>query len=136
MLKGIQLISVVCSRANYIREASCSEIRNYKKKSYEILRAAFEPGYDIQDTILGAPVAYKITIKGEERTLAIFEFQYEVIFRIKDRDLLDKGLEEKEICDFFIGHQMEKFVWSFLRGAFADACSKLGIESLILPMKL
>ncbi|RKZ02976.1 hypothetical protein DRQ21_07100 [Candidatus Fermentibacteria bacterium] len=136
MLEGIQLVNVVCSRANYTREASCSEIRDYKKKGFEILRAAFEPGYNIQDDVLEVPVAYKITIKGGKRSLAIFEFQYEVVFSIRDRNVLDSGLEDKEIRDFFIGYQMEKFVWSFLRSALADACSKLGIENVILPMKL
>jgi len=136
LLHGLQLRNIVCSKSSYARQVSCSRILNKGEKDIGIFRASFQPEYYITEDCLRIPVGYKLDIKANEEIFASFEFVYEVEFGIADMKIVESTLENQEIRSFFLGYQMEKFVWSYLRSAFSDACSRLGVHTMALPMKL
>ena len=109
-------------------------LRLKKKFKIEISRASFKPEYILNGKTLIVPVAFHLEIKSDEEGIATLEFQYEVFFSVKEVKDFKDVIKDNDILEFFIGYQMDKFVWSYLRCHFSEACVRMGISKVILPM--
>ena len=65
-----------------------------------------------------------------------FEAEYVlfIVFLIKDKSKIESLLQNEEIKKVFIEKQIDKLIWSYLRGIVMDAFNKHSLRPIPLPL--
>lgn len=136
LLDAISIENIFYTNGNFQRLVSPKIASGVDKRSIKIERATFDPLYSLDKNMLGVPVGYRVSIFQDTELLAKFEYQYEVLFSVKASKVVSNALDDENTLKRFVHYQMYKFVWSYLRCAVDDACSKLGMKRITLPLQL
>lgn len=134
LLQSIELNDILVVKCHYSRSAGFYDQHKSRRLKLDISRGSFQPSHVLFESMLTVPVAFRITAKVKEKAIASFEYQYEVLFNVKNTVLFSEIMKDKEIEKFFTNYQAHKFVWSALRCSLSDASLNLGINKIVLPM--
>jgi hypothetical protein len=133
-LQSIELVDILVVKCQYSRGAGFYDKQRSSRLKLDISRAAFQPSHVLVDSRLTVPVAFRIVAKTKDKVMASFEYQYEIVFNVKNVDIFSEIIKDKGIEKFFTNYQADKFVWSALRCSLSDASLSLGINKIVLPM--
>jgi len=138
LIKALELRDIVTRKTFVERYISPSDFAQVKTLSLNLERGEIEPVYMPEQIIV--PIAYKVTGQteppdtGDQTNVFHFEMILEVVFACSEMDKVQELLSSQTVKGMFLGYQMDKFAWPYLRCAFANACSSLGKRSFVLPM--
>ena len=98
-----------------------------------------EHGYNkddpiIQDSSLLNNHKYKFIFSVEDKQYFVAEYIVFIAFTIKDKDTVERLLKVDEIKQMFIEKQIDRLVWSYLRGIVMDAFNKHSLRPIPLPL--
>jgi hypothetical protein len=130
----VELVNIANVLGRYRRVGDCTDLKNTKEFGIETARASFNPPYIISGENLVVPAGYRVEVKVQNKLIAEFEYHYEVCFKVIDADVVTKALGDNDITEFFVGYQMDKLIWSNLRCNLSEACSRMGITRIVLPL--
>lgn len=135
LIKLLVLRDIVVNKCNFHRNIPLRDSNTLSSLSVNLERGEVEPDFDA-DTLV-VPVAYRVVVtypEDKEKVILFFEVIYEVHFASTDIDRVKEILSADGLKEFFLGYQMDKFAWSYLRSSFSYACTATGIRALTLPM--
>ncbi len=130
----VELVSIANVLGQYRRVGDCADLKTANEYGIETARASFKPSYVISGENLVVPAGYRIEVKVESRPLAEFEYHYEICYIARDISVVTEALEDNDIAEFFVGYQMDKLIWSYLRCNISETCSRMGITRIALPL--
>jgi len=98
-----------------------------------------EHGYNkndpvIQDSSLLNNHKYKFVFSVEDKQYFVAEYIVFIAFTIKDKETVKKLLKIEEIKNLFIEKQIDRLVWTYLRGIVMDAFNKHSLKPIPLPL--
>lgn len=135
LIKLLELRNIVVNKCDYHRSMQLRDSNMLNSFGINMERGQFEPEFDEESLIV--PVAYKLLVFNSEykdQIILQFEVIYEVHFTSVDIDRVKEIFTNNDIREFFLGYQMDKFAWSYLRNSFSHACTATGLRVLTLPM--
>ncbi len=138
LIKALQLRDIVTKKTFFERNIPSSEFAKVRTLSLNLERGEIEPMFSKEQVIV--PIAYRVIGQAKqsdaENHFDVFHYEIvlEAVFACSDMDLLKELLSIVSVREVFLGYQMDKFVWPYLRCSFANACSALGKKSFVLPM--
>ncbi len=87
-----------------------------------------------QDSTLLNNHKYKFTFSVDDKTYFVAEYIVFIAFTIKDKETVERLLKIEEIKQMFINKQIDRLVWSYLRGIVMDAFNKHSLRPIPLPL--
>ncbi len=110
-----------------------------KEDQLSSVRIDTEHGYSkddpvITDTELLNNHKYKFTFSVENKKYYVAEYILFVSFSTKDKDEVIRLLGIEEIKNLFIEKQINKLIWSYLRGIVMDSFNRHSLKPIPLPL--
>ena len=87
-----------------------------------------------QDSALLNNHKYKFTFSVDDKPYFVAEYIVFIAFTIKDKETVERLLKIEEIKQMFINKQIDRLVWSYLRGIVMDAFNKHSLRPIALPL--
>lgn len=88
----------------------------------------------IKDSSLLNNHKYKFIFSVKEKQYFVAEYIVFIAFTIKDKDTVERLLTIGEIKQLFIEKQIDRIVWTYLRGIVMDAFNKHSLRPIPLPL--
>ena len=86
------------------------------------------------DSFIRTRIFYNIELVSEQKIIMSFDISYLIFFISKEVEKANKYLEDEKIKEIFLKRQLNKIAWSYLRNDFQIALTKVGFESVPLPL--
>jgi len=135
-ISNMKLIDIFVFHSECTRACAISDARAIKEFNLNISRASHDPAYSLEGSSLAIPLSFRIEILSSEKEIASLEYHFEALFSVSDLKAFHRSIEDDEVSRFFLGPQMDKFVWSYLRCLISSTCSNMGIARVVLPMMM
>lgn len=112
------------------------KFRNFGRgtgKNFKVLLDIKGTKIDMDSAQPEAYITYVIKLFEGRKKIFEQETTYRISLDITDKDQVKEILSNEKIRRFFLGKQLMKVTWPFLRQEFHDNCARVGIRPLTLP---
>ncbi len=129
LLGIIDIANVLLTRMDFKVEEGCTI-----PLPYEVQMSRDQPVHILTDDQICGLIGFQIVGVAEEKQVFIGHFHFQVVFTHNDKEKVETLLSDEKIRELFLGSQLDKFVWSYLRRAIQQVVLDAGFPPVMLPM--
>lgn len=129
LLSIIEIGNVLLNKMDFQVEDGCTI-----PQPYEVRLARSQPAHKLTDQQLCAMVGFKFSGYAEEKQIFIGHFHFQVVFKHQGAERIEALMADEKVRELFLGSQLDKFVWSYLRKAIQQVVLDAGFPPVMLPL--